>query len=227
MKLLNNLQRFYFAIFWAASNVVNAAVPVQSTMQTVWVAENVVHNGVPMSIQSFKSAASVDNVFAFYQTQWANPVREGVPGFVRSEAGGWQVISRLEHGVNMVVQAKAGEQGGSEGFISEAKISAITVDEKKISRFPRMSGSDVVSMTESSDAGRNANTFILTNHFSVESNSTYYQSKFEEMGWDKVLSEVNVGTSVLMFNSKGAQIDITISANDRGLTVIYANLVEN
>lgn len=226
MKGLNTLQRFFLATFYAASGVVSAAIPIQQNMQTVWVAESVVHNGIPMSIQSFKSVASVNNVLAFYETQWAKPIREGVPGYVRSEVGGWQVISRLEHGVNMVVQAKSGEQGGAEGFVSEAKVSAVSVNEKKINRFPRMSGSDVVSMTESSDAGRNASTFILTNHFSVESNSTYYQSKFQQMGWKSALNQVNGGTSVLMFNKDGAQIDIAISANDRGLTVIYANLVE-
>ena len=202
------------------------AIPMPDSMHSVWVGQDIVQNGIPMQIQSFTYSGSVENLLAYYKNQWATPGQSDVPGFVENEAGGWAIISHLESNSNIVIQAKPSDSGGAEGFISQATLGAQSDVEEIISEFPKMSGSDVISATESSDSNREATTLIFSNHFSVESNARFYKDKMKALGWNYLYGSVQGRTSILLFNGAGSQTEIAISKNENGTTIIFANVVD-
>ena len=229
MKINESCSKWLIAAFLLLSSFeVTAeygAIPMPESMHSVWVGQDIVQNGIPMQIQSFTYGGSVENLLAYYKNQWENTGQSDIPGFVEQEVGGWAIISHLENTTNTVVQAKSSDDGGAEGYISQATLGAKSDVKEIIRDFPKMSGSDVISATESSDSNREATTLIFSNHFSVESNTVFYKSKMKALGWSYVHGAEQGKTSILLFNGEGTQTEIAISKNENGMTIIFANVV--
>lgn len=206
----------------------SAAVPVMEGMQTVWVGDELNHNGADMKIQAFSFSGLPAQVLAFYENQWQQPAGQGQPGFIRNEAGGWQIISRFENGENQLVQVKLNSAGNSEGYLSthkSADLMSIAGVERDLANLPIKNGSDVVSVTRSNDQGRDAITWIATNQQSVVANTRYYLDSAPRLGWHQISERSFGDVSVLLFNALKAQVEIAIHRNSRGITVVLANVV--
>jgi hypothetical protein len=200
-------------------------VPMPQGMKSVWVGEDIVQNGIPMQIQSFTYGGTVESLLSFYKTQWAKPQASEIPGFLVQQAGEWTIISHLETSEMTLVQVKAGNDNNSIGYISQATLGASSDVVELIREFPKMNGTDVISATESTDANKDTTTLILSNSFSVDSNSQYYKNKMKSMGWKYIHGAEQENTNVLLFNGKDSQAEIAISKNKNGTTIIFANVV--
>ncbi|HHJ14796.1 MAG TPA: hypothetical protein ENJ79_10575 [Gammaproteobacteria bacterium] len=209
---------------WAGVGMAEG-LPVPPGAQAAWVAQQAVQNGVPVEIQRLELSGSVEDVLAYYRTRWADPVDSDAPGYIERQAGGWRIISRLEGDRQTVVQLRRMPQGGVEGFVSRADLSATPASNRATREFPRKSGTRLVSSTESPDGAGKATTIMLINRFSVAANVRFYQRQMGFRGWRVVHASQAEGTAVLLFNKPGKRCEIAVS-HDRGRTVIMANLQE-
>jgi len=200
-------------------------VPVPSGVKLVWVADNIIQNGLPLEVQSFHSTLSPEAILSFYQSEWAQSSQPDQPGYIENNVSDWRVISRLEGNKNTVIQVKESVNGGAEGFISVSEPFATKKPNKIAKNFPKMGGSDLISVTESVDSGKGATTIIFQNTFSVASNLEYYKSSMASKGWSLNHSVDQGATAIMLFARKGAKCEIAISKVGSGRTTIFANVV--
>jgi hypothetical protein len=189
-----------------------------------WVAEDIEHNGTPMQIQSFRGGGSADQVMQFYRDRWSSRADGDVPGFVENKVGPWQVISIIENGSVLALQLQNGPNGQASGFASVTNPAAISATRDVVTTLPRPSGSTLISHTRSRDGMRQASTLVLTNNRALSSNRDFYANAMPGKGWAVSHQHEHQGTAVLLFERDGQSCEIAISRNDRGKTVIVANL---
>ena len=200
-------------------------VEIPERSQAIWVAEEINQNGMPMQIQQFRSELGVEEVLNFYRDLWRKRRdRREIPGYIENSIDGWSVISRYENDTNIVVQLKASAEGTG-GYISTTRPMEVGGMDAFAISFPRLGGTDLVSNTASRDGGRTANTLILMNRHTVESNVLFYQSSMPGLGWKAVRDSLVEGVGVLMFNRDGETCEMSISRGDDDATVILANVV--
>jgi len=195
--------------------------------KTVFVGD-VIQNGVPMQMKQFSSSLAVEELLAFYKNNWADNTRtkRKMPAFIEKEAGVWKILSKLEEDFNIVVQVKAKQGHGSEGFISVSDLTRPPGISQLSKDFPRLGGTQLVSSTESRDGGKKATTLVLTNEYSVDSNDAFYRSKMTAEGWKLVRGDIRNGAATMLFNKQDQQCELAVSKGDRGDSVIFANIVE-
>ncbi len=201
----------------------SSALPAGSRAE--WVAESLEQNGIPMRIQRFSTSLSVADVITFYREQWSEPVADGEPGFLENSVAGWKIISRLEDGRQTVVQVRAAGAGGAEGFLSIANVQAGPGTDRITRRFPKRSGTSLISSTVSKDGPGKATTILMFNRFSVTSNVSYYEEAMARDGWTLIHGMKGKENSIMFYNKSGYRCELSIT-RARGRTVIMANIQE-
>ncbi len=202
-------------------------VAVPEGAAVTWVAPEIEQSGIPLQIQQLKSGQSVEQVLNFYRTEWADAGNGDSPGFIEKAVGEWNVISRLDGGTNIVIQVKAAADGSTEGFLSVADVTGAAKESEISQDFPRLSGSELISSTASRDPGKSATTLILRNRFSVSSNTSFYQSRMPSKGWQQVHAVRAQGADILLFNKNGNSLEVAVTQDSDGITVVLANFVVN
>ena len=85
--------------------------PPDSNLQIATI--NLLQNGQRMSIANLSSKASVSDIIEFYESAWAEPVAEGLPGHIVDTADEWTIISRPTEEWHQVIQLKESAEGVS------------------------------------------------------------------------------------------------------------------
>jgi hypothetical protein len=190
------------------------------------VAGNVDFNGMPMSVESFNTSLSQDDVLAFYRAAWAPPPKQ--PGPVESTMGQWKIIAMMQGGCFYTVQVMAGAKGGSTGFLG---VSAPPSKSRLVKDdVPTMSGSTILNdITHNDDFGKTARSVLLSNGFSPSANATFYQNALAGQGW-QMLSGHEMGTrtgdaSVMVFKNGAREVSVT-AMRDGGDTHVLLNYVD-
>lgn len=180
--------------------------------------------GMQLSIRRFETDSAPEQVLAFYRKLWKGRVAE-------SEMSPWRMIGRLVDDRYQNVQVQAASGGGSWGYLS---ISDLPEQARKKryapdamgGQFPRMSGSRVLDDQHSRDPGKEGQTLLLVNGFSVNSNASFYRQHYQGQGWRLVLDEA-VATrregQVLAFTRTGERLILAINRSEEQ-TQVVANL---
>lgn len=210
-----------FYCFFMVFAVSAFAIETPAGAQVQWVGEDITHNGYPMQILNLKSKSGVDSILSFYRNKWAEPVAQDAPGFIENAIGEWRVISRLEGGINTVIQVKNLKSGGTEGLISIMELTPVSGGRD----FPSLNGTELISKTESKDLGKKAITTIYKNGFSIGANKDFYISTLKNQGYALVHNTLNSGVVVMFFTAKGAHIEVSISQYAENETIVVANKV--
>jgi len=191
-------------------------IPPPPQAEVAWVAEDMTQNGVPMKIKTFSSRLSKKAIVEFYRAAWS---KGSGPKPAVNEGGAWTVVGTIDGGYVLTAQVKDRENNpGSEGFlaistlIAAAKMDAIRTDTK----FPRLSGTQMLSDTRSSDSGRRGKTLIMKNHYSVETNASFYIDKLKADGWsiDPIAAthqQSTINSKYLYFTRSNESITMTIT----------------
>jgi len=193
----------------------------------VWVGDNVIQNGVAMRMKKFESELSVEDIINFYRAQWQG-LAEYAP--VENEMKDWSIIGIRLGDYYLTVQAKTGDELESEGFIGVSKLPVMTSTDLNVD-FPILDGSEIISNTDSIDIGSSANTIILKNTYSVQSNVSFYQAEMSRDGW-ALMREAEQpgdwsGTKFMYFQKSKKSCLLTISNNDFGDTVVVVNKIKH
>lgn len=195
-------------------------VPIPATAKVTVIGLDMRQNGALMSISTFRSEASIENTLEFYRAAW--PARENDPGHVENTAGNWQVISRLDGDVNLVLQLQQSARGGCEGLFSAVQLNDIVGVAEAIDMPP---GGEVVSSTVKADLGRTAKTWIIRSTSGVGHAVSFYRDLFDRKGWKLVSDRSATGPHVLQFNHRDGTVELVISQADDGSTLSILNRV--
>ncbi|MES9993790.1 MAG: hypothetical protein ABW098_17710 [Candidatus Thiodiazotropha sp.] len=208
-----------------AFTIDNVADPVDANVTYVG---DVVQNGLPLQMKKFKVSSTAAEVLNYYKQRWSDVTAhdENIPSYIEKRVGDWWVLTKIESSSSVVVQVKESGDGYVEGLISVSDLSKRKKPNTWETDFPRISGTQLLSNTESNDNGRQAFTLILVNDSSISENNDYYRSNMEAEGWSYSRGGVNAGVSMLHFVKDNWQCDMTVTMADDGKTVIFANLVE-
>ena len=204
----------------ASEALINAPLPSGASMAVVGL--DMRQNGLLTSISTYRSDDSVDSTLAFYRSIWTE--RKSDPGHVENVVGEWQIISRLNGDVNLVLQLKQDGRGGAQGLFSSVQLNDVLPVVSNIDLPP---GGEVVSSIASSDAGRAANTWVIRSTAGTGHAASYYRDVLDRKGWKLVSDRDAGGPRVLQFNRSGGTIELVISQVDDGSTLSVLNQVGN
>lgn len=200
------------------------SVPTPKGMHLSWVGQEIMHNGMPINILHFSTSNKPEFILEYYRKAWAEPVSQNAPGFLENTTEQWQVVSRLEDGRNLVVQVKAKEGGGSEGYLSQMNLSG-RVAIKDAYDFPKPQGSVLVSHTVGEDFKGEALTLVITSALSVNEVSNYYLQTLKSKGYSAQFNQKESGNHALFFLGKNKKIDVAIGPVATGGSAIFVNIL--
>jgi hypothetical protein len=198
-------------------------VSVPTSTDSVWVGRGIEHNGVIMDIKTLKTQHSSEQVVAFYKNMWEMGGKEG-EGYVTSDAGEYKVISSIVENHNVVVQIKNGRSGGAEGYLSSIDLASL-YDVDVEDDFPTLSNTMLISKTRSDDEGKTAVTRIFMNHYSVASNSDFYEDRLSSHGWKRTFEKAQSDAYTAFYSKNKTTMEMAISKETGKGTVIFVNIV--
>lgn len=202
-------------------------IPVPNWVKRAPVGKKMVIKGLPSTVHFFEAEKGLEEVLRFYRQRWEKG--KGMKlGYREVEIPPWTIISRLSGGGRylLTVQAQGDGPFQSMGYLAVADLKGLKKIPEPGRDVPKMKGSQVIDDLTSYDPGKKARTLMLSNTFSVESNSEFYRSYYKMRGWGTLLDASNDGGQALAFGRFGKEAHIVISQNF-GSTQVVINLVEN
>jgi len=199
-----------------ATLAVDLPTPPDSTITQV--SNNTTAFGINMEIRRFESRLSKEQVIDFYSKRWTDTA-------AITQFNPWEMIGRVEREKFVNVQVQNGF-AGSWGYLSISDLPT-TVEKDKLkapdgSRFPKMSGSQVISDQRSKDPIKTGRTLVISNNFSVESNGKFYRNHYQGQGWQLMAdSKGSKLKGVALTFSKGRELlSLTINKVDSKTSVV-------
>lgn len=212
---------------WVAAKPPEFPPPPEARVQSM--GGSTVVGGRAMDIRQFSTDDRPEKVYEFYRRKWKEPPEKSAPGFAETDAmEPWHIISRIEDGYLMTVQAQRTDSGGTWGYLALSR-----VDEAGAPRVdpgvPRMEGSEVLQSITSRDPGQTGTTALLSNRRSLASNVTYYRQRYGGGEWradmDKAVPAA--GMHVLAYTSGRHKVNIVLTGDERETQVVINDVVHD
>ncbi len=209
-------------IFFSASSVSAAELlppPPNSTIASVSRDSSIL--GINMSIRRFDSRLSAEQVIEFYSKRWTNTA-------AITHFSPWQMIGKAERKKYLNVQVQTGPSG-SWGYLSISDLpERLAKNDFELpdgKNFPKMSGSKVLSDQQQRDDIKDARTLVLSNGFSVDSNSQFYRQHYKSQGWQLVADSKGskMKGAAMTFSRGRSLLSLTINRLD-SITSVVANI---
>lgn len=199
-----------------------------------WVGQNIEMNGIKSSIRAFHSSKSIEKVVEFYRKEWKRPVEKGKPGFMETiDAAPWYIMTRIEDNylLTVQVQVQRNNDTASWGYLSISPLPDISNmnSNKPVelgSSTPKMPSSHVLNEMKSDDPGKKANTLIIANNHSIESNAAFYRNHYQGSGWTTETDYNAQDVHSLVFKTRRERVTIML-LKDGSETRIVVNSVTN
>lgn len=197
----------------------HAAVTVVSNSMTI--------QGRTMAVRSFVSDDPVEDVVAFYQDLWQEPPVKGAPGvaYEPDALAPWHLLTRVEDGYVMTVQVQPSNSQGSFGYLALGKLpdpgdGPVPAPPDP----PAMDGSALQSTMVNDDPGKEAQTSMLINEYSVDSNVHFYRNYYQ--AWRKDIDQAmgNKSLHALSFRRGSEQVIITIQGGRDGSQIVLNSI---
>lgn len=198
-------------------------------MSAQWVAEKMSYNGLPMSVQTFATSRSVQEVLSFYDHRWKSLLGGQIS---RSRSGEFETVGVQQGDYFLSVQARPAQKGSEGTLVVSATPQSRKYSRDERTRFPLVPGSDLVSKIESMDAGIRAETLVIVNDRSAKSNDVWLSAALNRKGWAKQkLSTEQQGFTERVLNfQKGSQLcQVAVVENSpehQGRTMMLVNWIK-
>jgi len=193
------------------------------------VADSMTVGGRTMTVRAFVTDDSVEQVVEFYQELWKEPPVRGAPGvaYEPDAIAPWHLLTRVEDDYVLTVQLQPTASGGAYGYLATGRLPEPGKPPAPPPEPPSMQGSTVQSNITSNDPGKSAQTAMLSNESSLESNVNFYRSHYS--GWRKDIDQAmgNGKLHALSFSRGRSQVIITIQSSGRGGSKMVVNSVEH
>lgn len=201
--------------------------PVPNNTVVSIVGENMTVGGRTMDIRQFYTNDDIDRFKRFYYQKWEKGEIKDLPGYLETHDNPpWHIISRLEQGFLLTVQAQSADNGGTWGYLAMSKLVQEDAPQVADSAVPKLPGSRIIHDIHSEDIGQSGVTMIITNDKSMNSNTDYYKNYYEGHGWrtdlDQHIAEDN--SYVLAFTKGLEKVNLVFRHVDKS-TYITVNKV--
>lgn len=211
----------------AAANPPEFPIPTDARVQSM--GGSTVVGGRAMDIRQFSTDDRPERVYEFYRRKWKEPPEKSAPGFAETDAmEPWHIISRVEDGYLMTVQAQATDNGGTWGYLALSRM-----DEAGSPRedpgVPRMAGTEVLQSIKSRDPGQTGATVLLSNRSSLASNVNYYRQRYAGGLWradmDKAIPVAKM--HVLAYTAGRHKVNIVLTGDERETQVVINDVLHD
>ncbi len=198
-----------------------ADYPTPSWLQFNSVAENMVINSLPSEVYYFTSESSSASTLDYYRKQWQSHP-DYSPGYRESWVSPWHILARTEEGKLITLQIQDDSDGTSLGYFTIADMSrAQTVETSDV---PMMTGSKILNQSLSEDGDKKSSVTLVSNSFSISSNTDFYLSYYLDEGWTNDVHQEESDSVTLVFR-KGRQEANLVIRQLFGVTQIVINTV--
>ena len=178
--------------------------------------------GRNMAVRIFVSDDSVEEVVEFYRELWEDPPAPGAPGvaYEPEAIAPWHLLTRVEDGYVLTVQVKPAGPSGSTGYLATGRLPEPGEPPDQAPVPPAMRGSAVLSNVLSDDVGKEGQTVMFTNDYSVDSNVNFYRTQYS--GWRKDIDQKLASHKyhALSFTRGRQQVIITIESSREGSNIV-------
>ena len=178
--------------------------------------------GRNMAVRAFVSEDSVEEVVEFYQELWQDPPVPGAPGvaYEPEAIAPWHLLTRVEDGYVLTVQVKPEGPNGSRGYLATGRLPEPGEPPAAAPVPPSLRGSEVLSNVMSDDAGKDGQTVMFANEYSVDSNVNFYRNHYT--GWRKDIDQKLASNKyhALSFTRGRRQVIITIESSRDGSNIV-------
>mgnify|MGYP001610495471 CR=1 FL=1 len=179
--------------------------------------------GRAMEIRQFSSSDDPERVYEFYRRLWKEDENGYTPGYGETDAmSPWHILSRVEEGYLMTVQAQPVDGKGTWGYLALSRVDEVPAAPPDTAGVPKMSGSQILQNITSRDPGQSGATILLTNRHSLASNVNYYRQQFQAGDWrpdmDKAIPKAKM--HVLSYTGGRRKIAIVLTGDDKETQVV-------
>lgn len=203
--------------------------PAPDAAKVSHVADSMTVGGRTMTVRAFVTDDSLEQVVEFYQDLWQEPPVRGAPGvaYEPDAIAPWHLLTRVEDDYVLTVQVQPIASGGAYGYLTTGRLPEPGKPPAPPPEPPSMQDSVVQSNITSEDPGKTAQTAMLSNESSLESNVDFYRSHYS--GWRKDIDQAmgHGKLHALSFSRGRSQVIITIQSSGRGGSRIVVNSVEH
>lgn len=185
--------------------------------------------GRAMEIRQFHTDDRPEKVHAFYRRLWKEPPEKKAPGFAETDAmEPWHIISRVEDGHLMTVQAQRTDSGGTWGYLARSRVDEAGTT-RQDTNVPRMADTAVLQSITSRDPGQTGATVLLSNRHSLTSNVNYYRQRYGGSDWradmDKAIPAAKM--HVLAYSGGRRKINIVLTGDDKETQVVINDVLHD
>ncbi len=185
-------------------------------------------NGIDTQIREFKTRDGIGKVIDFYRDEWGRDQGDDGGYTINEISRPWTVISHIEDGYLMTVQAQPTNDDGTWGYLSMSRL-PVNVRSPKLGKdFPKMRGSETFNEVVSKDPGQTGRTMLLGNKFDLQTNVAFYRNYYGSQGWDVDMDQ-SMGSvmHVLALRKGRKRVNLVIQAVTKDGTRIVVNEVKH
>jgi hypothetical protein len=164
------------------SRLPNVDPPPRGTAE--WIAPSMRMNGVPMTIKSFTTALSIDEVFSHYESWWRG---RGLANLRRQSQGDEQVFSINTGEHHISIQAREMPKG-TQGTITVSG-DLLRARREVTTLFPHPPSASVASLQEYEDAGVMAEHIDFISRRAVSNEAADFRGRLRAGGWEIVIDQ--------------------------------------
>lgn len=194
-------------------------------VQTAWVSPRMVQNGMPMSIQAFKSSRPIGEVLESYK-QWLAGNGGARAGIFTSQ--GLNTLGAAMGPFFVSVQGRNKNTYGSAGFIVVSLMPGLIRPERSTT-LPVPDSAQIISVQRYDDAGKRAESLTLVSPKAVSVVTDALRGNFEDDGWTLLpgYSEANTPERRLLVFQRGNELlQAVLQRNARRIpanTLVFIN----
>jgi len=219
--ILGSMTSFLSIAGTSSEALLETEIPAATT--TAVIALNTLQNGRVVSIISFESTQSVEQIFEFYRKLW--PASTDGPGSMEAAAGQWNTISHIKNGFLVSLQLLNSGSDASSGYLSVMQLEQSTSMNTVSPQLPP--GGVLLSTTQHRDISPQAVTWVVHSSAGVELVSAFYRDTLERKGWKLASVRMSAYPHVLIMNGPDSSIEVIVSEAQDGTSVAVVNRVNN
>ncbi len=190
---------------------------------------NTAVGGRATQIRQFFTPDRPEKVYEFYRQEWKRG--EGkAPGFAETDAmEPWHIISRVEDGYLLTVQAQKADNGGTWGYLAMSRVDEVPEAPNDAPGVPKMSGTRVMQNMTSEDPGQTGTVVLLANDHSLTSNVNYYRQQYQAGDWRPDMDKAIPGAKmhVLAYTGGRSKVNIVLTGDDKETQVVINEVLHD
>lgn len=163
-------------------------IPFPDDVNVTVISEGMVVNGLPIMAYEYHTFLTQEELFRFYRTIWERNVdqSDNDHAYLETLLGEWRVLSRLELGHNITIQAMSDGIKGLRVLVGLSPLPKFLATNRKsgqVFNIPQLGKAKIISVVQSNEFGRELETYWVDSADTVEVSVNYYQKYYESKGY--------------------------------------------